>query len=96
MTKYDLLRMKSGESIAEFQLRFTHLINQLSALGKEYDQNSQVRKILNILTKEWEAKVIAIEEARGESIRSVAALFRSLFEYKGKIKFKKGLDEISS
>ena len=52
MTEYDLLRMKSGESVAEFQLKLTHLINQLSALEKEYDHNSQVRKILNILTKE--------------------------------------------
>ena len=96
MIEYDLLRMKSGESIAEFQLRFTHLINQLSALGKVYDQNSQVRKILNILTKDWEAKVAVIEEARGESMRSVAALFKSLSEYEGKMKFKKGLDEIGN
>ena len=55
--------MKPGESIGEFQLCFTHLINQLAALGKEYDQSVQVRKILNILNKEWEAKVTVIEEA---------------------------------
>ena len=94
MTEYDLLRMKPGESIGEFQLRFTHLINQLAALGKEYDQPVQVRKILNILNKEWEAKVTAIEEARGESMMSVAALFGSLSEYEAKLKFKKGLDEV--
>ena len=96
MTEYDLLRMTSGESIAEFELKFTHLINQLSSLGKVYDQNSQVRKILNILTKDWEEKVMAIEEARGESMRSFTTLFGSLFEYEGKIKFKKGLDEINN
>ena len=27
MTEYDLMRMKPSESIGEFQLRFTHLIN---------------------------------------------------------------------
>ena len=63
MTEYDLMRMKPGKSIGEFQLIFTHLINQLAALGKEYDQPVQVRKILNIRNKEWEAKVTAIEEA---------------------------------
>ena len=31
MIEYDLMRMKLGESIGEFQLRFTHLINQLAA-----------------------------------------------------------------
>ena len=40
MIEYDLLHMKSREFIAEFQLRFTHMINQLSALGKTYDQIS--------------------------------------------------------
>ena len=94
MTEYDLLRMKSGESIGEFQLRFTHLINQLSVLGKVYEPRSQVRKILNVLTKDWEAKVTAIEEARGESMQSVAALFGSLTEYEGKLKFRKELDGI--
>ena len=52
-----------------------------------------MRKILNTLTKEWEVKVIVIEEARRE-IRSVATLFGSLSKYEGKIKFKKELEEI--
>ena len=75
MTEYDLLCMKSEVSIAKFKLRFTHLINQVLALSKVYDQNSQVRKILNILTKDWEAKVMVIEETRGQSMRSEATLF---------------------
>ena len=86
--------MKLGESIAEFELRYTHLVNQLAALGKVYDQHTQVRKILNILSKEWEAKVTAIEEAKGESMRSVASLFGSLSEYESKLKFKRELDDI--
>ena len=40
--------------------------------------------------------VTTIEEAHGESMRSMAALFRSLSEYEGKMKFKKCLDEISN
>ncbi|KAI9125671.1 hypothetical protein K1719_003089 [Acacia pycnantha] len=65
------------------------LINQLIALGKEYEQPAQVRKILNILTKEWEAKVTAIEESRGESMASVAALFGDLYEYEGRSNSKR-------
>ena len=49
---------------------------------------------MNILSKEWEAKVTAIEEAKGESIRSVASLFGSLSEYESKLKFKRELDDI--
>ena len=94
MTEYDILRMKPNETISEFQLRFTHLINQLAALGKIYEEPVQVRKILNVLNKEWEAKVTAIEEARGESMASVAALFGSLSEYEAKLKFIKGLEEV--
>ena len=88
-TEFDLLQMKPGESITDFQLRYTHLINQLHALGKEYDQRTQVRKILNILSEEWDNKVTAIEESRGESMRSVAALFGSLAEHENKLKFKR-------
>ena len=94
ITEFDLLRMKEGESIADFELRYTHLINQLAALGKSYEQKTQVRKILNILSKEWEAKVTAIEEAKGESMQSVASLFGSLSEYESKLKFKRELEEV--
>ena len=52
--EYDLLRMRSRETIAEFEFRYTYLVNQLGALEKFYDQSFQVRKILNILSKEWE------------------------------------------
>ena len=54
-----------------------------------------MRKILNILTKEWEAKVTTIKEAKRESLRSVPALFGSLFEYEGKQQFKRELEEIN-
>ena len=53
-----------------------------------------MRKILNILTSEWDAKVTTIEEGKGESMKSVAALFKSLSEYKEKLKFKKELIEM--
>ena len=86
--------MKPEESIVEFELRYTHFFNQLATLGKTYDQNSQLRKILNILTKEWEAKVTTIEEAKGESMRSIAAIFRSLSKYEEKQKFRRKLEEI--
>ena len=40
--------------------------------------------------------VTAIEEARGESMSSAAALFGSLSEYESKLKFKKDLDDVNS
>ncbi|KAI9074835.1 hypothetical protein K1719_043209 [Acacia pycnantha] len=37
-TEFDLLRMKTGETIAEFQLRYTHLTNQPHRLAKRLDE----------------------------------------------------------
>lgn len=46
------LKMKLGETIKEMQLRYTHIINHLVALGQTYTTSSQIYKILRALTAE--------------------------------------------
>ena len=75
--QYELFKMNPGETIKDMQIRFTHIVNHLAALGKIYSQADQVYKILKSLPMEWQPKVTAIEEAKGASIRSVAALWES-------------------
>ncbi|XP_028789756.1 uncharacterized protein LOC114745756 [Neltuma alba] len=75
------------------EVRFLHLINHLTTLRKKHSQEDQVRKILSGLIKEWELKVTAIEEIKGESIGSVTVLFGSLAEYESKQKYKKEINE---
>ena len=38
--EYELFKMQKGESIAEVQKRFTHIVNHLMGLGKEFDKES--------------------------------------------------------
>ena len=42
-----------GETIREFELRLTHLINNLAALGKEIPESDQISKVLNNLSEKW-------------------------------------------
>ena len=44
--KYEMFRMLKGESIAEVQKRFTHIINHLTSLGKTFDKEELNIKIL--------------------------------------------------
>jgi len=36
--EYEMFRMQAGESIAEVQKRFTHIVNYLIGLGKTFDK----------------------------------------------------------
>jgi len=47
--EYKLFRMQSGESIADVQKQFTHIINHLIGLGKQFDKEELNTKILKCL-----------------------------------------------
>jgi len=36
--EYELFRMQQGETIADVQKRFTHIVNHLIGLGKQFDR----------------------------------------------------------
>ena len=69
------------EPIRELELRFTHLINNLTSLGKDIPEEEQVSKILKVLKGDWITKVTILQEVQGESTSSITALFGSLAEY---------------
>ena len=83
--------MEEGEPIRELEIIFTHLINNLTALGRRISKAEQVSKILKILTPEWQMKATAIQEMRGESMSSITSLFGSLAEYETTIKVQREL-----
>nr|KYP34970.1 hypothetical protein KK1_044012 [Cajanus cajan] len=62
--EYELFRMNNGESIFDFQKRFTHLINQLVDLGRKFEKEELNLKVLQCLDRSWEAKVTTIEESK--------------------------------
>ena len=69
--RFELFKMKENEIIAEMVTRFTDITNSLASLGKEYTQVEKVRKILRVLTSDWEKKITAIEEANDLSTISL-------------------------
>jgi len=44
--EYELFKMQKGESITEVQKRFTHIVNHLMGLGKEFDKEERNIKVL--------------------------------------------------
>jgi len=79
--EYELFKMQKGESIAEVQKRFTHIVNHLMCLGKEFDKEELNIKVLKCLDRNWQPKVTAISESKDLSIITTAALFGKLREY---------------
>ena len=73
--------MLPDEPIRDLELIFTHLINNLASLGKTILEKDQVNKILKVLKGDWLTKVTVLQEVRGDSTRSITALFGSLAEY---------------
>jgi len=51
--EYEMFRMLKGESIAEVQKRFTHIIDHLMSLGKTIDKEELNIKILKCLDRSW-------------------------------------------
>jgi len=79
--EYELFKMQKGKSIAEMQKRFTHIVNHLMGLGKEFDKEELNIKVLMCLDRNWQPKVTAISESKDLSIITTAALFGKLREH---------------
>nr|KYP76778.1 hypothetical protein KK1_021034 [Cajanus cajan] len=83
--EYELLRMNHGESISNFQKRFTHLINHLIDLGKKFEEEELNLKVLQCLDRSWQTKVTTIEESKDLASLTLASLFGKLREHEHKL-----------
>lgn len=81
MHEYELFSMKKDESINDLQTRFTHIINNLHALGKVMDNEQQIGKVMRCLTREWQPKITAIAESKDLANMTIATLFGKLREH---------------
>ena len=73
--------MLKGETIAEVQKRFTHIINHLMSLDKTFEKEELNIKILKCLDRAWQPKVSAISESKDLTSLSMASLFGKLREH---------------
>nr|XP_012567269.1 uncharacterized protein LOC105851214 [Cicer arietinum] len=81
MYEYELFSMKKDESISDLQTRFTHIVNNLHALGKHVENEQQIGKIMRSLTREWQPKITAIAESKDLAKMTIATLFGKLREH---------------
>lgn len=73
--------MKHGETIADMQKRFTHLINRFNALGKPVSNDISTKKNLRCLNRECQPKVNAIKIANNLLTLETTNLFVKLEEH---------------
>jgi len=73
--------MQKGDSIAKVQKSFTHIVNHLMGLGKEFDKDELNIKVLKCLDRNWQPKVSTIFESKDLSIITITALFGKLREH---------------
>ena len=76
-----MLRMLKGESIADVQKQFTHIVNHLMSLGKFFDKEELNIKILKCLDRSWQPKVTAIPESTDLTSLTTTSLFGKLREH---------------
>ena len=63
------------------QKRFTHIVNHLVGLGKEFNKEELNIKVLKCLDRNWQPKVTAISESNDLSIITIVELFGKLREH---------------
>jgi len=79
--EYELFKMQQGESIVDVQKRFTHIVNHLIGLRKQFDKQKLNIKILKCLDRSWQPKVTAISESRDLTTLTTTTLFGKLREH---------------
>ena len=79
--EFDIFHMKHGETIADMQKRFSHIINRLHTLGHVTPNVVSTNKILRCLNRECQPKVTTINEVNNLATLNITILFRKLQEH---------------
>ncbi|XP_068466321.1 uncharacterized protein [Phaseolus vulgaris] len=79
--EYEMFRMQKGETIADVQKRFTHMVNHLINLGKIFEREELNIKILKCLGRSWQPKVTTISESKDLTTLTTTSLFGKLREH---------------
>ncbi|GAU38940.1 hypothetical protein TSUD_372690, partial [Trifolium subterraneum] len=83
--KFENLKMKEDESVHDFYMNVMDFANSFDDLGEKMSDEKIVRKILRSLTKKFDMKVIAMEEAQDISTMRVDELIGSLQTYESSV-----------
>ena len=73
--------MRTNETISKMYSHFTNIVASLGNFGQQIKMKSKIWKILSFLSKNWEAKRTAIEEAQNLETLTIEELIGSLLVY---------------
>ncbi|KZV17517.1 hypothetical protein F511_39698 [Dorcoceras hygrometricum] len=79
--KYESIKMKDGETMTEFDERFSALVIELTSLGKEYSNRELALKVMRALPREWDVKTMAMRESKDLNKLELHDLFANLKAY---------------
>ncbi|XP_073275435.1 uncharacterized protein [Primulina huaijiensis] len=88
--KFDNIKMKTGESMHEYDERVSCIINELNALGNVYSNKEVVLKFVRGLPKEWDVKTMAMRELKDLSKVELHDLFADLKAYEFELQTREG------
>ena len=73
------MKMKDGETVKTYTSRLMDIVNQMKLLGKVFEDQKVVEKIMVSLSQKFEAKISAIEESCYLNTLSIAELTSKLY-----------------
>jgi len=79
--EYELFRMHKGETICNVKKWFSHIVNHLMSLRKNFDKEELNIKILKCLDRSWVPKVTSISESKDLTSMTTTSLFGKLREH---------------
>ncbi|XP_073279543.1 uncharacterized protein [Primulina huaijiensis] len=81
MQKFENQKMKAEETLNEFDERFSSLVNELAALGKDYGNREIALKVMRALPREWDVKTMAMRVSKYLNKLELHDLFADLKSY---------------
>ncbi|KZV30626.1 hypothetical protein F511_11143, partial [Dorcoceras hygrometricum] len=79
--KYESIKMRDGETMAEFDEKFSAVVIELTSLGKEYINRELAVKLMRALPREWDVKTMAMRESKDLKKLELHDLFVNLKAY---------------
>ncbi|KZV30819.1 hypothetical protein F511_34161 [Dorcoceras hygrometricum] len=79
--KYESIKMKDGETMTEFDERFSAVVIELTTLGNEYSNRELALKVMRALPREWDVKTMAMRESKDLNNLELHDLFANLKAY---------------
>ncbi|KZV42978.1 hypothetical protein F511_22902 [Dorcoceras hygrometricum] len=79
--KYESIKMREGETMTEFDERFSSVVIELTGLGNEYSNRELALKVMRALPRECGVKTMAMRESKNLNKLELHDMFSNLKAY---------------